>query len=89
MWISGKIKSSGDRIHCCNVYAPLDSRAKSQCWEELAQVIQLAANDKVVLIGDFNSVRNDMERVNCQFSARDSELFQDFINSNALLDVKS
>lgn len=89
LWIMGRVKSSGERLHCCNVYAPLESRAKAQCWDELSRLIQLTAADMVVLIGDFNSVSSNEERVNCLYSSRDSEVFKEFIISNALLDVKS
>lgn len=33
----------------------------------------------VMLIGDFNSVRGDMERENCRYPARDTRNFNSFI----------
>ncbi|WOG89446.1 hypothetical protein DCAR_0208684 [Daucus carota subsp. sativus] len=76
------------KFHCCNIYAPLDSFAKVQCWSELSQIMEYAGEEGIVFIGDFNCVRNERERTNCVYKSRDSEAFSDFIKSNALIDVK-
>ncbi|KAK1385275.1 hypothetical protein POM88_023010 [Heracleum sosnowskyi] len=39
-------------------------------------------------MGDFNSVREESDRINCLHSDSDSEVFNDFINNNGMIHIK-
>ncbi|GJX68153.1 RNA-directed DNA polymerase, eukaryota [Tanacetum coccineum] len=68
------------------VYAPQDHRDKKKLWNNLASLIE-NHNSFSVLLGDFNEVRYEMERLGTIFDKRSASLFNDFIHSTGLCDL--
>lgn len=88
-WIlfKGRMISSGMEFSCINIYAPPVVAKKVLLWEELLCVIQRFESIPMVLIGDFNSVRRQSERVSCQYAAWDSSKFNEFFEKSELIEV--
>lgn len=85
--ITGKCKVDGSDFVCINIYAPQKLRDKQSMWEELLHVISHYNVSNIMLIGDFNAVRDSNEKENCHFNKFESQCFNDFILSSLLMDV--
>ncbi|XP_071708379.1 uncharacterized protein [Rutidosis leptorrhynchoides] len=69
-----------------NVYGPQDDSNKLRMWLALEKLV--GSHDGAwVICGDFNEVRNESERMNCEFSERRAKWFNNFINNSCLVDV--
>lgn len=85
--VSGYIIGSGFQLHILNVYAPQDSRAKRRLWDRIGQKLHSLAG-RVILLGDFNVVRNQDERLNSIVNMGASTTFNEFINRFQLLEYQ-
>ncbi|XP_071727314.1 uncharacterized protein [Rutidosis leptorrhynchoides] len=84
--IKGKWRSNGIEINILNVYGPHDDVKKQRLWDSLTRL--LADSDEAwVLCGDFNEVRDETERFNCDFMANRARRFNDMIETNNLFDI--
>ncbi|XP_021999705.1 uncharacterized protein LOC110897235 [Helianthus annuus] len=82
---SGFLAGVADRINIVNIHAPNDSVLRRNLWVELAALI--AQQDGFwVLLGDFNDVRAEPERVNSKFDRAATEAFNGFIDNSGLLE---
>lgn len=90
-WICflGKIILTGKSFTIFNIYAPANTAAKQLLWEEIKTKYWCLDNEPILLIGDFNSVRNANERANYKYSTMDSQFFNNFIDSLGLEEVSS
>nr|GEY15121.1 cysteine-rich receptor-like protein kinase [Tanacetum cinerariifolium] len=68
------------------VYAPQDPRKKKQLWLDLKAVID-SANVLSLVMGDFNVVRSQSERIGSNFCHRSASAFNEFISSSGLFDL--
>ncbi|GJU90796.1 retrotransposon protein, putative, ty1-copia subclass [Tanacetum coccineum] len=68
------------------VYAPQDYRKKKTLWNNLARLVD-SHNNFSILIGDFNEVRFESERMGTEFDPRGAYEFNDFIHSSGLIDM--
>lgn len=68
------------------VYAPHDLREKRQWWDYLVHVIN-QRDGEVVLMGDFNEVRNKSDTFGSIFCAQGAEGFNSFITNAGLEEV--
>ncbi|XP_071705294.1 uncharacterized protein [Rutidosis leptorrhynchoides] len=85
--VRGMWKSTGAKFNLVNVYGPHDDQNKQLFWNQLHTLISNAPNDAWVISGDFNEVRSDEERLNCQFIESRAKMFNDFINNTKLIDI--
>ncbi|XP_022040374.1 uncharacterized protein LOC110942919 [Helianthus annuus] len=83
--IKGFVIGSGDPINLVNIYAPQNSAAKLQLWNEISSFIDPDVG-KWVLAGDFNVVRSSDERKHSKFKPVCAENFNNFIFNNGLLE---
>ncbi|XP_071738862.1 uncharacterized protein [Rutidosis leptorrhynchoides] len=84
--IKGVWKSSGCNINVANVYGPCDDVNKQKLWNALFNLI--SANDEEwVLCDDFNEVRNQLERFNCEFLEYRADRFNKFIADSRLMEI--
>ena len=44
--------------------------AKRQLWNELTTILESVGDEGIALIGDFNCVRDNTERQNCEYTFR-------------------
>ncbi|XP_071719374.1 uncharacterized protein [Rutidosis leptorrhynchoides] len=84
--IRGKWKSSGIEINILNVYGPYDDNSKQNLWDNLTVLLR-DSNEPWVICGDFNEVRDQSERLNCEFVESRAKRFNNFIQSNDLMDI--
>ncbi|XP_071708573.1 uncharacterized protein [Rutidosis leptorrhynchoides] len=84
--IRGKWKSSGIEINILNVYGPHDDNSKQKLWDNLT-VMMKDGIEPWVICGDFNEVRDQSERLNCEFVESRAKRFNNFIESNDLMDI--
>lgn len=80
------IDSSGD-LAIVNVYAPQSATMKKKLWDELS-LIKANRNARWIIMGDFNVVRRQTERVNSRFCPNSVDDFNQFINNNSLQDLR-
>ncbi|XP_071700036.1 uncharacterized protein [Rutidosis leptorrhynchoides] len=69
-----------------NVYGPHTDEGKVVFWDSLSKLM----NDQSVewiLCGDFNEVRFDYERRNCEFHEKRAELFNNLIDDMQLIEI--
>ncbi|GJY31544.1 RNA-directed DNA polymerase, eukaryota, reverse transcriptase zinc-binding domain protein [Tanacetum coccineum] len=80
-WIPGDIN-----IRWISIYAPQNLPNKLALWSSLSN---LAAtwDGIIVMMGDFNEVREASERFGSGFNDRQATLFNDFINDASLFDI--
>lgn len=69
------------------VYAPVDYSLKREFWQEL-QYSSGKTSNLWVLCGDFNAIRLRNEKSGTSFNIRLSTLFNHFVNSNSLVELK-
>ncbi|XP_071739795.1 uncharacterized protein [Rutidosis leptorrhynchoides] len=82
----GKWKGRDVDSFIVNVYGPHDDANKLTVWASLENFV--GEHDVAwILGGDFNEVRDPLERKNCIFKERRASWFNDFINNSRLLDV--
>lgn len=76
---------------CCivNVYAPCLADAKRDLWDRIEMVVSQNSDVCTCVIGDFNSIAGEGERVGiAEFSSRmEICAFIDFIRNSGLLDL--
>ncbi|XP_022041079.1 uncharacterized protein LOC118492169 [Helianthus annuus] len=83
--IRGSTVGSGDPINLLNVYAPQNTVAKRNLWDEISSVIDSSVG-AWVLAGDFNSVSSAEERRHSKFKPVCANQFNEFIFNNGLLE---
>lgn len=87
IWIRGELISTKEIINCINIYSPNELRDKKIIWEELGNILHSQEGEPVCLMGDFNSILCDTERVNCSFRRTDMAGFNSFVLDNRLKDA--
>ncbi|XP_071700669.1 uncharacterized protein [Rutidosis leptorrhynchoides] len=85
--IRGVWKGSGKILNVINVYGPHDDHRKQVFWDQLQNKISSNSSEPWLICGDFNEVRSEDERLNCQFIESRAKKFNDFINNSKLIDI--
>lgn len=80
-------KKTGCKFHRVNVYAPQDLNDKIDVWNNLSSVYNSYEQEPVYFLGDFNAVRSNSERRNCEYRQADTCVFDLFIKNLNLLEV--
>ncbi|GJU03615.1 RNA-directed DNA polymerase, eukaryota [Tanacetum coccineum] len=81
-WIPTKSK-----ILLISIYAPQSEAAKRMLWSFISEIINRWDGECVVM-GDFNEVRVEDERMGSVFNVRGARDFNNFITSAGLVDVQ-
>jgi hypothetical protein len=68
------------------VYAPQEMGKKCSLWNTLNTLI-IRFNTPTVVLGDFNEVRDESERMGSLFCKRGAQLFNKFIDNSNLIDL--
>ncbi|XP_021980839.1 uncharacterized protein LOC110876989 [Helianthus annuus] len=73
------------RVHVLNVHAPNDPRNRRSLWAVLSELIG-QSGEMWILLGDFNEVRSEGERVNSIYDRGASDAFNSFIANAGLFE---
>nr|GEV36064.1 RNA-directed DNA polymerase, eukaryota [Tanacetum cinerariifolium] len=84
--VRGNWLSNGKLILFIAVYAPQELSEKKMLWDYLSYVIA-NWNGEVIIMGDFNEVRNKNERFGSLFNEQGARVFNSFISKTHLEDV--
>nr|GEX11484.1 RNA-directed DNA polymerase, eukaryota, reverse transcriptase zinc-binding domain protein [Tanacetum cinerariifolium] len=84
--LRGKWVCSGINLLIISVYAPQEFSEKKMLWDYLDHVIT-NWNGEVIVMGDFNEVRNKNERYGSVFNAQGADVFNTFISKVNLKEV--
>ncbi|XP_071712559.1 uncharacterized protein [Rutidosis leptorrhynchoides] len=84
--IRGQWKRSGEESIIVNVYGPHNDADKKLMWHSLDSLLK-SVDSSWLLCGDFNEVRVEAGRLNCDFHKWRATWFNDFINRNNLIDI--
>lgn len=88
--VNGRCKRTGEEFCLINVYAPCNRKEKILLWDRLAIVVEQRVETKVCIIGDFNSILFEGERVGESDEDSDRERldFVEFIERSRLVDIE-
>ena len=77
---------TGRMVTFITVYAPQNGAEKRQLWTSLSHILGTCSDD-CVLLGDFNEVREESERLGSQLQITPTRNFNQFIEEAGLVDV--
>lgn len=88
-WIRVKLLDLVNNVylHIINIYSPQELSEKKMFWAQLMQIVCSLQDEKLCLVGDFNCIRDDSERINCVYRRVDSVDFFHFIDNANLLEL--
>ncbi|XP_071699063.1 uncharacterized protein [Rutidosis leptorrhynchoides] len=75
----GVLKNNGLILIVLNIYGPHEDSKKETLWDSLSNLLSRKDDEIWVLGGDFNEVRNQDERLNCEFIEYRARRFNSFI----------
>ncbi|XP_071704929.1 uncharacterized protein [Rutidosis leptorrhynchoides] len=84
--IKGKWVGYDSDIFFINVYGPHSHQKKLRFWSELNKLIE-SIDVPHIIFGDFNEVRSNSERLNCNFKQTWADNFNKFILNANLIDL--
>nr|GEY46971.1 RNA-directed DNA polymerase, eukaryota [Tanacetum cinerariifolium] len=84
--VRGDWMPNGKKLLIISVYAPQELSEKKMLWDYLSLVMS-KWKGKVVIMGDFNEVRNKSKRFGTLFNRHDANVFNRFISNAGLEDV--
>lgn len=87
--VIGCWRDTGEEFCIINVYAPCTSDDKALLWDRLTLVVGQNSGVNICIIGDFNSILSERERVGVGENdmSRDRRVFSEFVVGSNLLDV--
>ncbi|XP_071741402.1 uncharacterized protein [Rutidosis leptorrhynchoides] len=85
--IKGKWAVSGLNCGIVNVYDPHDDPGKQKLWAYVSTLVDSYLDEALVLCGDFNEVRSEDERFNCEFLEYRAKKFNNLITDSSLIDI--
>lgn len=87
-WITlwGEHVKHNIKILVIDVYSPSDLIEKKELWMQLTSMLE-SCSYTCCVAGDFNAVRDKVERKGCLFDSRGTKLFNRFINKNGLVEM--
>ncbi|XP_022030273.1 uncharacterized protein LOC110931174 [Helianthus annuus] len=83
--VSGQLLGVNVKFNVINLHAPNDPNCRRSLWSDLTSLIN-QFDGAWILLGDFNEVRSEDERVNSRFDRGSSEAFNGFISSVGLME---
>nr|GEV58834.1 RNA-directed DNA polymerase, eukaryota [Tanacetum cinerariifolium] len=84
--VRGDWMPNGKKLLIISVYAPQELSEKKMLWDYLSLVMSKWEGE-VVIMGDFNKVRNKSERFGTLFNRHGADVFNHFISNAGLEDV--
>lgn len=89
MVVNGVWGADGTECTVINIYAPCFLKEKMQFWDRLHIVLLNCSDNCICVVGDFNSIRREGERVGRRENnnRRDIAVFDSFIGGKGLIDL--
>ncbi|XP_071738724.1 uncharacterized protein [Rutidosis leptorrhynchoides] len=84
--IRGNWLGSGHESVIVNIYGPHNDAGKKELWRAL-DILLNDIDSPCILCGDFNEVRFQSDRLNCDFNQSRASRFNEFIDRNNLIDI--
>ncbi|XP_071694731.1 uncharacterized protein [Rutidosis leptorrhynchoides] len=84
--IKGVWRSSGIGLNIINVYGPHDDTNKQILWDSLHNLVD-SSDEAWLLCVDFNEVRNQGKRLNCDFIEYRALKFNELIANSSLIEI--
>lgn len=84
--IRGKWNGMSNDVVVVNIYGPHSDEQKKNMWDKLVQLIS-SVSAAWVLCGDFNEVRVQDDRFNCNFNQRGADAFNEVIDRVGLIEI--
>ncbi|KAL8461410.1 hypothetical protein ACS0TY_032759 [Phlomoides rotata] len=87
--VSGRWLEDDSRCTIVNVYAPNNSTQRGELWEVIEALAEQNSNEMMCVIGDFNAIRDDTDRVgrSTHFDDRDMVKFNNMIEGSDLTKI--
>ncbi|KAK1380090.1 hypothetical protein POM88_026834 [Heracleum sosnowskyi] len=85
--VSLQFRNGGSTLDIFNVYAPHGSQEKLVLWNEFRRIYALLDSLPTIFIGDFNEVRFQRERSNCNTRPRETREFNNWIEDSNLVKI--
>nr|GFB02114.1 RNA-directed DNA polymerase, eukaryota [Tanacetum cinerariifolium] len=85
--IYGSWCSNNSKLLIVVVYGPQSFACKRLLWEYISSLIT-RWNGETIVMGDFNVVRSTDERLGSRFNQSSAKVFNQFIESSGLVDIK-
>ncbi|KAL8513732.1 hypothetical protein ACS0TY_013006 [Phlomoides rotata] len=88
--VNGIWREDNVKVMIINVYAPRTVTEKEQLWDVIKIVLEQNENVRVCIVGDFNSIREENERIGKRGDVdhRDIRIFENFISSSRLMELQ-
>nr|GFC19215.1 RNA-directed DNA polymerase, eukaryota [Tanacetum cinerariifolium] len=84
--VRGDWMPNGKKLLIISVYAPQELSEKKMLWDYLSLMMSKWEGE-VVIMGDFNEVRNKSERFETLFNRHGTDVFNRFISNAGLKEV--
>ncbi|KAJ0535621.1 putative RNA-directed DNA polymerase [Helianthus annuus] len=81
--VSGYLKNDGQKVSLVNVYCPQKLVDKRMVWDEIKAMIS-DVDEMWIVAGDFNCVRDRLERRNSKFHEGSTKEFNDLLDESGL-----
>ncbi|KAL8477136.1 hypothetical protein ACS0TY_029438 [Phlomoides rotata] len=87
--VNGRWVGDGSRCTIINVYTPNNSAQRGDLWELIKALADQHSTDKVCIIGDFNVIRGEKERIGRSsfYDTRDMDKFNKMIEGSDLTEI--
>ncbi|KAL8488622.1 hypothetical protein ACS0TY_024783 [Phlomoides rotata] len=87
--VNGIWLEDGEQVMIINVYAPCAPAEKEKLWDAITIVLQQNEDVRTCVVGDFNAIREEHERVGRrgEIDRREIRNFTEFISSNNLIEL--
>ncbi|KAK1370282.1 hypothetical protein POM88_036374 [Heracleum sosnowskyi] len=85
--VSLQFRNGGCVFNLFNVYAPHGTQEKLAMWQDFRRIDALLDSSPTIFIGDFNEVRFQRERTNCNIRPREMREFNSWIEDSNLLEI--
>ncbi|KAK1365257.1 hypothetical protein POM88_040818 [Heracleum sosnowskyi] len=85
--VSLQFRNGGSTLNISNVYAPHGIQEKLALWQDFRRISTLLDSSPTIFIGDFNEVRFQRERSNCNTRPREMREFNKWIEDSNLLEI--
>lgn len=87
IWFKRVLINENCIFNIINIYSPPDLNEKISLLLEISNLINRCHGEPFCILGDFNCIRNEFEKVNYRYRAKDSEAFEKFIKYYNLWEV--
>lgn len=81
-------RPDGDEVfYIINIYNNHRLERKLVVWEEISRILDSKRGKCYGIMGDFNCITLEQDKINCSYRGKDMECFLHFIDANELMEV--